>query len=114
LRSKFDKYLSVACGLSLIYLGLLLIRSPYIKRVASGFVLDTSGYNVPLGIFTILIGIAFTLVSINAKVAPPKYYICPQCEATFGKKFNTESLCNNCNCNLVEIEEFYRERPENT
>ena len=82
-KSRVEKYISAIAGLSLICVGFSLVRSPFIVRKFSGYVIDTTGYNVPLGVFVTVVGAVLAVHSIRAKVTPTRYYICSQCEATY-------------------------------
>jgi len=106
--------MAVLCGLGLIYLGLSLLYSPFIKRYVSGYVIDTTGYNVPLGIFTAALGAALAFFSIKAKVTPPKYFICPMCEASFDEGVGAAHKCSKCNVSVVEMGKYFSDNREHT
>lgn len=68
MKTYFEKCMWVAVGLGFIYLGVGLIQSPFIERRVTGYVIDTRGYNVPLGIGSIIFGIVFIYFTIKAKL----------------------------------------------
>ena len=64
---RIQKILGIITGILLIRFGYQLIQSPQIERTVSGYVIDTSGYNVPLGISVVILGALLIYVSIKSK-----------------------------------------------
>lgn len=67
-KTKLEKYLWVVAGLCFVWTGLRLIQSPFILRKVSGYVIDTSGYNVPLGVACIVCGFLLVFFTLKAKL----------------------------------------------
>jgi hypothetical protein len=55
-------------GIVLIILGGGIIIQPRYKHITSGYYFDFSGYNIPLGIFIIIVGILVLTTSYNKKI----------------------------------------------
>ena len=67
-KTRLEKYMWVVAGLGFVWTGLRLIQSPYILRRISGYVIDTSGYNVPLGIACVVFGFLMVYFTLKAKL----------------------------------------------
>lgn len=63
---RVQKIFGLITGALLVRFGYQLTQSPQIERIVSGYVIDTSGYNVPLGIFVIILGALLVHFSIKS------------------------------------------------
>jgi hypothetical protein len=57
----------VLLGGLLVFLGIKIIRDPKLYSAIYQYTIDFTGYNIPLGIFIILVGIGFIWTSVSGK-----------------------------------------------
>jgi uncharacterized membrane protein len=67
-----DKAISIFLGFILIYLGIEILFDPRVYNPVYTYNFDFTGYNIPLGIFMIVVGIAFIWTTVKGKYRKTK------------------------------------------
>ena len=66
MKRNLPKFLVILAGISFINFGYGLIQTPYVGRTITGYIIDTSDYSIPLGIFIIALGGVLVVWAVRA------------------------------------------------
>jgi len=94
--------------------GLLVIIDPTFYDPDLGFFFDFTGYNVPFGIFIVVVGIIFIVVGLRRKASDFEevFLICPKCEKSYRKSEVPEMQCPSCKTGLEKLKGYYNHKEE--
>jgi hypothetical protein len=101
-------------GIGLLFWGILVIINPKFYSYIYRRYLDFEEYHLAYGIFSIIGGILFIVVTLKSKSESKKekLLICPKCEETIKENDITQALCLRCGVKLEQLVGFYDRHPE--
>jgi hypothetical protein len=101
-------------GIGLAVLGLLIYRTPKLRRPLTAVPVDLTGYNEFCGALFIMAGLVIAWIAIRGSRRQTSHLICPMCETVYRITETDDSQCTKCKVPLEDLEGFYDRHPELT
>ena len=96
-----------------VYGGIRIFVNPTFCWNKYSYCADTSGYNIPLGLVMITIGIISVLTKFKSSFkTKERLLICPTCQQLCPAKDAASDSCPQCSVPLEPLEGFYKRHPE--
>jgi|GEM_PF-1899905 len=109
-----SKAIHILLGFSLVLLGYKIIQNPIVCRsFYDNICADFTGYNIPFGVFMMIIGCAIMFHMLFGKrYTGNDILMCHQCNQPIERKQTKGNKCPTCDVELEPLDGFYDRHPE--
>ena len=107
------RIINILLGIGLVFHGISILDNPVWNSDKLGYRVDITGYNIPIGIILILLG----LYTLYKMLMAPRYtgndiLMCHQCNQPIERKQTRNNKCPTCDVELEPLDGFYDRHPE--